>query len=112
MSFLLPLSEFSDLSVGQDSNDGAVLFDASEISINGLVLILREIFKGVFGESLLLGFVPVLVEASSNIVAQMLSPDGLEVSDSERGFNVSNNTDRDHGRCFKNGDRFDNFLFM
>jgi len=112
VSFLLSLLEFSDLCMGQDSDDCAVFLDQSEISINSLVLVLREIFEGIFGESLLLGLVPVLVESSSNIITQMLSPDGFEVSDSERSFNVANDSDGDHGRNFKDGDRFDDFLFV
>jgi len=112
MSFLLSLLELSDLSVGQDSDDGAVFLDLTKISINSLVLVLREVFEGIFGECLLLGLVPVFVESSSNIVAQMLGPDGFEVSDSKRSFDVANDSDGDHGRNFKDGDRFDDFLLV
>jgi len=112
MSFLLSLLQLSDLGVGQDSDDSAVFLDLSKISIDGLVLVLRKVFQGIFGESLLLGLVPVFVEASSNIVAQVLGPDSLEVSDSERSFDIANNSNGDHGGNFKDGDRLDNFLFM
>jgi len=112
VSFLLPLSEFSDLGVGQNSDDGTVLLDLSEIGIDSLVLVLRKVFQGILSESLLLGLVPVLVEASSNVVAQMLGPDGFKVSNTERSFDVTNNSDRDHGRSFEDGNGLDNFLLM
>jgi len=112
MSFLLSILEFSDLSMSQDTDDVAVFLDKSEVSIDSLVFILRKVFQGIFGESLLLGLIPVLVEASSNVIAQMLGPDSLEVSDTERSFDIANNSDRDHGGNFKDGDWLDYFLFM
>jgi len=112
VSLLLSVSELADLSVGQDSDDGAVFLDLADIGINSLVLVLGKILEGIFGESLLLGLVPVLVEASSDIVAQMLGPDGLEVSDSKRSFDVSNNANWNHGRSFNDGDGLDDFLLV
>jgi len=112
VSLLLSVSELADLGVGQDSDDGAVLLDLSDIGIDGLVLVLRKILKSIFGESLLLGLVPVLVETSSDIIAQMLSPHGLEVSDSERSFDVADDTDWDHWGSFNDGDGLDDFLLV
>jgi len=112
VSLLLSVSELSDLGVGQDSNDGAVLLDLSEIGIDGLVLVLGKVLESVFGKGLLLGLVPVLVEASSDIVAQVLGPDSLEVSDTKGSLDVSDNTDWNHGRGFNDGDGFDNLLLV
>jgi len=52
--FLLSLFQFSHLGVGQNSDDGAIFLDLSEIRVDSLVLVLRKIFEGIFGESLLL----------------------------------------------------------
>lgn len=45
---------------------------------------------GVLGEGLLLALVPVLVESSLNLVAQVLRPHGCEGSKTARSFNVTN----------------------
>ena len=60
--------------MGEDANNGAVFLDAFELARDGLTGIFR-VLLGIFGESLLLRFVPVLVEASLNLVAEMLGPD-------------------------------------
>ena len=45
---------------------------------------------GVLGEGLLLALVPVLVESSLNIVAQVLSPDGSKGAESTWSLDVTN----------------------
>ena len=44
---------------------------------------------GVLGEGLLLALVPVFVESSLDLIAQVLSPDGGEGSKTARSFNVT-----------------------
>lgn len=51
---------------------------------------------GVSGEGLLLRLVPVLVESALNLVAQVLSPDGGERSETTWSLNVANKTNSDH----------------
>lgn len=51
---------------------------------------------GVLGESLLLALVPVLVEATLDLVAQVLSPDGGERAETTGSLDVANKTDGDH----------------
>ena len=62
-----------DLSVGEDTDDLAVLLDALEFTSNVLAT-LFGVELGVLGEGLLLALVPVLVESSLDFVAKMLSP--------------------------------------
>lgn len=54
----------SDLSVGEDSDDGTVFSDTFEFSGDGRALGFGVLF-GVFGESLFLGSVPVPVVGGS-----------------------------------------------
>jgi len=68
---------FSDLGVGKDSDDGAVFSDSLKLSGDGSAVGFR-VFFGVFGESLLLRSVPVLVESPLHLVRQVLSPDGSQ----------------------------------
>lgn len=55
---------------------------------------------------------PVLVESSLALVTEMFSPDSLEGTETGWGLDVPHKTDNDHGRCFKDGDGFNYFLFV
>jgi hypothetical protein len=85
----------SDLSVGEDTDDGAVLLDALELAGDGGTVVLG-VLLGVLGESLLLALVPVLVESALDLVAQMLGPDGGEGSKASGSLDVSYKTNNDH----------------
>jgi len=80
------------------------------LEVNGLCAVL--VFLGVFGESLLLGVNPVLVESSLELVAKMLSPDGGEGSETSWGFNVTNNTDNNDWWGFNDCASFNDFLLV
>lgn len=75
VGLLLLEGGLSDLSVGEDTDDGAVLLNALELAGNGGAAVLG-VLLGVLGEGLLLALVPVLVESALDLVAQMLSPHG------------------------------------
>jgi hypothetical protein len=68
VGLLLAELDLLDLSVCQNTDDGAVLLDTSELSLSGLLALLGTSSSSVVGESFLLGRVPVLVEAALDLV--------------------------------------------
>lgn len=78
----------ADLGVGEDTDDSAVLLDALELAGDGGTVVLR-VLLGVLGEGLLLASVPVLVESALDLVAQVLSPDSCERSETTRSLDVT-----------------------
>lgn len=87
----------ADLGVGEDTDDGAVLLDALELTGDGSTTALG-VLLGVLGESLLLALVPVLVEAALELIAQVLSPHGGEGSETTGSLDVAHKTNNDHLR--------------
>jgi hypothetical protein len=81
----------ADLGVGEDTDDSAVLLDALKLAGDGGTRRLG-VGLGVLGEGLLLGLVPVLVEATLDLVAQVLSPDGGERAETTGSLDVANDT--------------------
>ncbi|EDZ69337.1 hypothetical protein AWRI1631_152230 [Saccharomyces cerevisiae AWRI1631] len=110
VSLLLSQWSLSDLSVDQNSDDGSVLLDSSQFSFNTSTIL--SVLGRVFGESLLLRLVPVLVESSLDFVRQMFSPDGGQRSQTSWGFDVTDNTNNDNWWSVNNGDSFDNFTLV
>lgn len=94
VGLLLLQGSLADLSVSEDTDDGAVLLDALEFTGDGGALVLG-VLLGVLGEGLLLGLVPVLVEATLDFVTQVLSPDGGEGSETTGSLDISNQTNSD-----------------
>ncbi len=84
----------ADLGVGEDTDDLAVLLDALELAGDGGAVVLR-VLLGVLGEGLLLALIPVLVEATLDLVTQVLGPDGGERSQTARSLNITHKTDND-----------------
>jgi len=66
----------------------------------------------IFGESLFLRVHPVFVESSKGVFIEFLGPDGGQVSKTSGGFDISDDSDDDHGGSFNDGDGFDDFLFV
>jgi hypothetical protein len=85
---LLLQRSLADLSVGENTDNGAVLGNASELTVD-LVLPVG-ILLGVLGEGLLLGLVPVLVESALELVAQMLSPNSGEGTQTTWSLDITN----------------------
>jgi len=100
------------LGVSDDTDDFAVLLHLLEISLNLLLAIFILPFAAGLAESLLLGFVPVLVESSLAFFADVLGEDGLESTESTWSFNVSDSTNHNHGRGLQDSDGIDNLLFV
>jgi hypothetical protein len=77
-----------------------------------------KIFQSIAGKPTLpiirrlIKYLPVLVETAAAILAQMLGKDSLQRSGTTRSVDVSNNTNNDHRRSFKDGDGLNNFLLV
>jgi len=100
----------ADLSVGKDSHNCRVLLDLGNLGVD--LSLGLDVLLGVLGEGLLLGSVPSLVEATSDILAQVSSEDGGQGSETLRGLDVTNNTNNDDGGCLNDGDGFNDFLLV
>merc|ERR1719341_2197547 len=86
VGLLLPPVEQLHLGVDDDSDDSAVLLHLSKLLRN---LLLAEVISplGVrLGKGLLLGLGPVLVESTLGLLANMLSPDSLQSSETTRSL--------------------------
>jgi len=110
MGLALSKSNLSDLSVSENSNDGGSSLQSVEVLLNEVLVV--SVHLDVLGEGFLLRLVPVLVESSLQIVAQMVSPDGGESSKSSGGGDVSNDSNNDHGGSLDDGDSLDDFLLV
>jgi len=110
VSLLLSDLELADLRVSQNTDNSAVLLDAVQLTLDELGVALDGLL--VLGEGLLLGAVPVLVEATENILAQVVSPDGGEGTKSLRSFDVSDNTNNNNWWGFQDGDSFDDLFLV
>jgi len=111
VGLLLLERSLGDLGVGEDTDDGAVLLDALELAGDGLAVVLG-VLLGILGECLPLALVPVLVEATLDLVAQVLGPDGGEGSETAGSLDVANETDGDHGRSLDDSNGLDDFLLV
>jgi len=87
MGLLLLEGSLADLGVRKETDDSAVLLDALELAVDGRTAVLG-VLLGVLGEGLLLGLVPVLVEAALELVAQVLSPDGGERAETAGSLDI------------------------
>lgn len=77
MSLALSEVELRDLGGSEHTDDVAVLLDSLEVSLDGLLgVVWLGIAGHILGEGLLLGVLPVLVEAALDLVVQVLSIDG------------------------------------
>jgi len=100
------------LGMSDDTDDLAVFLHLLEISFNLLLTVFILPFAAGLAESLLLGFVPVLVESSLAFFADVFGEDGLESAVSTWCFNVPDCTNHNHGRGLQNGDSIDNLLLV
>jgi len=110
MSLLLLQRQKLHLSMSNKSYDTAVLFDLGEGGF--LALLVCGPLLLVLAEGLLLAGAPVLVEASSRLVADMLSPDGFEGSETARRLDVADDANANHWRRVDDGDGLDDFLLV
>jgi hypothetical protein len=100
----------ADLGVAQGAHNSAVVGDAVKLELNILGLLSGSL--GVLGEGFLLGSVPVLVEATLELVTQVAGPDGGQGAQTGGGLDVADQTDDDHGRGLQDGDGLDGLLLV
>lgn len=82
----------ADLGVGEQAHSGAVLLNTLKLALDRGTVVLG-VLLGVTGEGLLLALVPVLVEASLHLVAQVLGPDSSERAKTTGSLDVTDDTD-------------------
>ena len=111
VGLLLLQTSLPDLSVRQHSNNSTVLANSLQLSCNRASRRLG-VLLGVFGERFLLRSVPVLVEATFDFVGEMFGPYGGKGSETSGSFDVTDNTDDDHGWGLDNGDGLDDLTFV
>lgn len=112
VSLLLLEAGLADLSVGKDTDDGAVLRDALEFAGDRGFRSRLGVLLGVLGEGLLLRPVPVAVEATLDFVGKVLGPDGGERSKTTGGLDVTDNTDDNHRRSLDDSGGLDDLLLV
>jgi hypothetical protein len=110
VGLLLLKRGLADLGVGENADNSAVLLDTGKLVLD--VLSSLGVLLGVLGESLLLRLVPVLVEATADLVGKVLSPDGGERAESTGGLDVSDNSDDDDGGSLDDGDGLNDLLLV
>merc|ERR1719323_1748041 len=109
---LLPAAEQLHLGVDDDSDGGAVLLHLVEVLLNLLLAQVVSPLGAGLVKGLLLGLGPVLVEPPLALLADVLSPHGLEGPHAARGLNVANHADGDHRRGLDDGDGLNHLLFV
>lgn len=107
---LLSQLQLSDLSVGQHTDNLAVLLDAVQLSL--VLSRLLGSLLGVLGEGLLLGVVPVLVESALDLIGQVSGPHGGQGAQTVRSGNITNNTNDNHGGSLQDGDGLNSLLLV
>jgi len=100
------------LGMSDDTDDLAVLLHLVEVFLDLLLTIFVLPLAAGLAESLLLGFVPVLVESALALFTDMLSKDGFEGTESTRGFNVPDASNNNHGWCLQDCHSINHFLLI
>lgn len=111
VGLLLGETGLADLGVCEDTDDSAVFADTLELTSNGFAAVL-SVLLGVAGEGLLLGAVPVLVEATLDFIGKVVSPDSGEGAETSGSLNIADETNGDHRRSLDNSDGFDNLTLV
>lgn len=106
VGLLLANRSLADLGVGEDTDNRGVLGDALELGLDRRGAL--SVLLGVRSEGLLLGLVPVLVEAALDLITKVLGPHGGKASEALGGLDVANNTNNNEGWGVYNGGSLNN----
>ena len=111
VSLALSEVELGELSGCENSDDVAVLLDSLEVALNGLLALgILLVSLGVVSEGLLLCVLPVLVEASHQLLGKVLCVDGGESAETAGSLNVADETDDLERGALNDGDGLDDVL--
>lgn len=110
VGLLLRNLDLTDLGVHKKANNCAMLDDPVELGIDiGGTL---GVLLCVLGESLLLRLVPILVEATFDLIREMLSPDGGEGAETVGSLDVADDADGNDRRCLDDADGLYNLFLV
>mmetsp|Transcript_12932 Transcript_12932/g.28704 ORF Transcript_12932/g.28704 Transcript_12932/m.28704 type:complete len:296 (+) Transcript_12932:445-1332(+) len=103
----------SDLGVADGADGLAVLLGTLDLRLHGGALLVGGLpALLVPREGLLLGAVPVLVEAALHLVVQVASPDRGQGTRATRGLDVAHEANHHHGRGLQDGDGLGDLLLV
>ena len=111
VSLALAEVKLGELGAGEDADDCAVLLYSLEVALDGvLALGILLVSLRVMSEGLLLGVLPVLVEAALELIGEMLSVDGRESAEATGGLNVTDEADDLERGALDDGDGLNDVL--
>jgi len=111
VSLVLSELELSNLGGSESTDNSAVLGDAVEVTLDGLLGVLGLLIAVVvLGESLLLGVHPVLVHSALDLGVEVAGPDRGEGAEATGGLDVTDHTDDLHGGSLNARDGVDDVL--
>jgi hypothetical protein len=96
--------------MSDNTDNRTILLDTFQFTSD--ILGTFSILLSILGKGLLLGAVPVLIEATLGFFRKVFSPNSGQRTKTAGGFDVTNNTDNNHGGSFDNSDGFDDFLLV
>jgi len=109
VSLLLGKRKLLNVGVSKNTDDLAVLLHLGKLTVAVGVGLTTSV---VLGESLLLGAVPVLVEATEHLLLKMGSPDGGQSTETRGSLDVTNHADNNDVGALDNGHGLDTFLLV
>jgi hypothetical protein len=111
VSLALAEVKLGELGAGENADDCAVLLDSLEVTLDGvLALGILFVSLGIVREGLLLGVLPVLVEAALELVREVLSVNSGESAEATGGVDVTNETNDLKRRALDDGDGLNDVL--
>jgi len=110
VGLLLSGEDLVDLSVSNNSDDGGVLLEGSQSVVVVLGVLGQSL--GKTSEGLSLGLVPLLVESSSEVISQMVGPDGADGLETVGGGSVSTDSNDNNRRGLNDGDLLNDLLLV